>query len=276
MLKHVEKAFSRDDTDIQLLLFSRLGSAFSRLMLGEALCILSLSSAGLWRERHGRREVMRTSAGRKRAVWMECLQWDGSSQMGHRKHQEGKWKEEKEEDWNMWIQSQAVILIGSLLTYWWQCEKARLKSVFKVFLEGLWPTSIHSISELKCRENERRLENIDWTEWPVLKNQSSLRTSSIYKNCQFKLPALTENSPSPSHGTFILFHAGWFLTSSIPQYNIRVLRSHIFSLACWLVSTPWDPVMITLTASDLHRATCLEVVEAERQYKKDMDLSRST
>lgn len=78
---------------------------------GEVLSILSLSRAGRWRERLGRRaEVVRTVAGRKRAVWIECLESDGSSQMGHRKHQEGKWTEAKEEDWNMGIQCQRVIL----------------------------------------------------------------------------------------------------------------------------------------------------------------------
>lgn len=79
----------------------KAGSAFSSLILGEAFCILSLSSGGCWRERLGRREVMRTIAGRKRAVWIECLESDGSSQMGHRKHQEDKLTEEKEEDSNM-------------------------------------------------------------------------------------------------------------------------------------------------------------------------------
>lgn len=62
----------------------KAGSAFSRLVLGEALCILSLSSAGHGMGRPGRREVVRTIAGRKRAVWVECLELDsGSSQMGH-------------------------------------------------------------------------------------------------------------------------------------------------------------------------------------------------
>ena len=54
MLKHVEKALSRDDTDIQLLLCSRLGSSFSRLKSAEAHSISSLSSTGHWREQERR------------------------------------------------------------------------------------------------------------------------------------------------------------------------------------------------------------------------------
>lgn len=56
MLKHVEKALSRYDTDIQLLLCSRLGSAFSSLKPAEGQSISFLSSTGLWRERLVRRE----------------------------------------------------------------------------------------------------------------------------------------------------------------------------------------------------------------------------
>lgn len=98
MLKHVEKALSRDDTDIQLLLCSRLGSTFSTLKPAEARSISSLSSTAHWRERLGRRGegLARTGGGRKRAVWMECLESDGSSQVVHRKHQEYKCMEEEE------------------------------------------------------------------------------------------------------------------------------------------------------------------------------------
>lgn len=86
MLKHVEKALSRDDAGIQILLCSRLWSVFSRLNLAEARSMSSLSSTGCCRERLCRREgegLVRTSAGRRRAVGMECLESDGNSQMGH-------------------------------------------------------------------------------------------------------------------------------------------------------------------------------------------------
>lgn len=99
MLKHVEKALSRDDTDIQLLLCSRLETTFSRLKPAEAHSISPLSSTGHWREGLGGREgegLVRTNAGRRRAAQMECLESDGSSQMGHKEHQEDKFTEEKE------------------------------------------------------------------------------------------------------------------------------------------------------------------------------------